>query len=101
MAIAFVINIQSDTILLNLRKPGETEYKIPYGGMYKFVSCPNYMSEMLEWIGFATATWTLAGLTFALWTVANLLPRAIANHKWYKKQFKDYPKRKAVIPFIL
>eukprot|EP00703_Trepomonas_sp_PC1_P004666 JAP91940.1 3-oxo-5-alpha-steroid 4-dehydrogenase family protein [Trepomonas sp. PC1] len=101
MAISFIMNILSDSILINLRKPGETGYKIPYGGLFKFVSCPNYFSEMMEWIGFAVATWTLSGLTFALWTVANLFPRAIANHKWYKQKFENYPNRKALIPFVL
>ncbi len=98
----FAINLHSDHILRNLRKPGETGYKIPHGGMYRFVSCPNYMGESIEWIGWAIATWSLAGLSFAVWTLANLAPRAFSNHRWYKEQFPDYPtKRKALIPFIL
>ncbi len=101
-AAGFVINQHADKILLNLRKPGETGYKIPYGGMYRWISCPNYFGEILEWTGWAIATWTPAGLSFAIWTFANLVPRATENHKWYKKQFPDYPdERKAVIPFIL
>jgi len=42
-------------------------------------------------------------LLIALFAVFfNLVPRAIDHHKWYKKEFADYPKeRKAVIPFIL
>jgi len=101
-ATGFIINQHADKILLNLRKPGETGYKIPYGGMFRWVSCPNYFGEILEWTGWAIATWTPAGLSFAIWTFANLAPRAIVNHKWYKKQFPDYPhNRKAVIPFIM
>ena len=42
-AIGFAINFQSDSILFRLRKPGETGYKIPQGGLYRFVSCPNYL----------------------------------------------------------
>ena len=95
------INWQSDSILLNLRKPEETGYKIPKGGMYRWISCPNYFGECLEWTGWAIATWSLPGLAFTLWTTANLIPRAIANHKWYRQQFQDYPEaRKAVIPYI-
>ncbi len=30
----FLLNLQSDNILLNLRKPGETAYKIPKGGLF-------------------------------------------------------------------
>jgi steroid 5-alpha reductase family enzyme len=100
----YFINKHSDSILRNLRKPDDVDhsYKIPYGGLYKRLSCPNYLGEIMEWIGWAFLTWSLAGLYFALWTAANLLPRAIANHKWYKENFEDYPEeRKAIIPFLL
>lgn len=98
----YVINRWADKVLLNLRKPGETGYKIPKGGLYELITCPNYFGEMLIWGGFALATWSLAGLSFLLFTVANLLPRALSNHKWYKEKFEDYPeKRRALIPFIL
>jgi len=96
-----VMNFQSDGILRNLRKHGETGYKIPYGGLYKWISCPNYFGEIVEWTGWAAATWSLAGLIFALWTAANLVPRAIAHHCWYQQNFAEYPKsRKVIIPFI-
>ena len=95
------INIKSDNILLKLRtKTGE--YKIPNGFMYKYVSFPNYLGEIIEWTAFAIMTWSLAGFSFMIWTMANLVPRAIAGHKWYNKQFQDYPKnRKAIFPFII
>jgi len=35
-------------------------------------------------------------------TVGNLGPRALYTHRWFKKNFDDYPaERKAVIPYIL
>ena len=96
------INIQSDNILLNLRKPGESGYKIPQGGFFRFLSCPNLFGEILEWTGFAIMCWSFPAATFALWTFANLAPRAVAHHKWYLNKFEDYPQqRKAVIPFII
>ncbi|MEM6291051.1 MAG: DUF1295 domain-containing protein [Myxococcota bacterium] len=100
-AAGFWINYTSDRILMNLRKPGETGYKIPTGGLYRVVSCPNYLGEILEWVGFAIASWSLPGLAFALYTAANVGPRAFANHRWYKEKFENYPaERKALIPFI-
>ena len=94
------INWQSDNILLSLRKPGETGYKIPTGGFFKYVSCPNLFGEIIEWLGFALLTWSIPGLIFFVWTCANVIPRAIAHHHWYKNKFPDYPAaRKAVIPF--
>ena len=97
----FGINKHADHILINLRKPGETGYKIPTGGMYRFITAPNYFGEILQWGGWALACWNLGALGFFAWTVANLAPRAFANHKWYKEKFDDYPpERKALIPFV-
>lgn len=96
------INTDSDRILRELRKPGETGYKIPREGMYRWVSAPNYLGEMIEWTGYALATWSLAGVAFAVFTAANLAPRAWANHQWYRETFDDYPpERKALIPFVV
>jgi 3-oxo-5-alpha-steroid 4-dehydrogenase 1 len=96
----FGINIHSDNVLFSIRKNSH-DYEIPYGGMYKFVSCPNYLGEIMVWTGFAIMSWSLAGLSFAVWTIVNLLPRAIANHKWYIQHFPEYPQnRKALFPFM-
>ncbi len=93
------INRRADLALTRLRRPGETTYRVPHGGLYRWVSCPNYLGEILQWIGWAVATWSLAGLAFALWTVANLAPRARAHHRWYGEHFPDYPaERRALLP---
>lgn len=92
----------SDAILRNLRQPGETGYKIPFGGAYRWVSCPNYLGELLQWCGFAIAAWSLPGLAFACFTAANLIPKALSSHRWYREHFSDYPQeRKAILPFLL
>lgn len=97
-----VINNQSDNILIHLRKPGETGYKIPTGGLFRFISCPNLFGEIIEWTGFAVMAGSLPAWSFAIWTFVNLVPRALDHHWWYREKFPDYPKeRKAVIPFIL
>lgn len=100
--VGFLMNQHADQVLFNLRKPGESGYKIPQGGMYRYVSCPNYLGEILEWTGWAVATWSIPGLAFAVWTTANLAPRALSNHRWYRETFPDYPKeRRAFIPFVI
>jgi len=97
----FVINRQADNTLHGLRTGGELGYKIPYGGLYKYISCPNYFGEILEWFGWAIATWSWAGLAFAIWTFANLAPRARAHHNWYHQNFEEYPlERKALLPGV-
>lgn len=96
-------NITSDLALTRLRKPGETGYKIPRGGLFEYVSGANFLGEILEWSGFSLASGcTLATFTFAAFTLCNIGPRAVAHHKNYLEKFGDrYPKeRRALIPFV-
>ncbi len=96
------LNWWSDQLLLNLRKGGRKGYFIPEGGAFRWISCPNFLGEILEWTGFAIMTWSPAALVFALWTLFNLAPRALDHHKWYKTTFPDYPaNRKAILPGLL
>ena len=96
------INVKSDNMLMNLRKPGETGYKIPVGFLFGKISCPNLFGEIIEWTGYALMIGTLPAWSFAIWTFVNLVPRALDHHKWYLQKFTDYPEeRKAVIPFVL
>ncbi len=96
------LNVASDGALRRLRAPGASGYAIPRGGAFRWVSCPNYLGELLEWSGWALATWSLAGVAFALYTAANLGPRALAHHAWYRRRFPDYPaERRALVPFVL
>lgn len=100
--IGFRVNLRSDAILRNLRKPGDTGYTIPRGGLYRLLSCPNYFGELVEWCGWAVLVWSWGALAFVVWTAANLVPRALQNHAWYHERFADYPpERKAVIPYVL
>ena len=97
------INLHSDHIIRHLRKPGDTRHYIPKGGMFRYVSSANYFGELLEWIGFAIASWSWAGAVFALWTFANLAPRAASLYKRYEQEFgEEFTSlhRKRIIPFI-
>ncbi|XP_025104601.1 3-oxo-5-alpha-steroid 4-dehydrogenase 1-like [Pomacea canaliculata] len=100
--VGMAINIHSDHILRCLRKTGESGYKIPFGGMFEYVSGANFLGEMLEWSGFAIMCGTLPTLVFAIFTACNVGPRACHHHRWYLEKFKDYPRsRKALIPYVL
>ncbi|MEE2675032.1 MAG: DUF1295 domain-containing protein [Myxococcota bacterium] len=95
------VNWHADRTLRRLRKPGETGYRVPTGGLYRWVSSPNYLGEIVQWGGWAMATQSAAGLAFLLVTIANLAPRARANQRWYHAHFSDYPSgRRALIPGI-
>jgi steroid 5-alpha reductase family enzyme len=99
--VGFIVNRHADKALINLRSGRENGYYLPSGGLFNYVSCPNYLGEIMIWAGWALSTWSLAGLAFLVWTVANLAPRALAHHKWYFNRFPDYPtNRKVLLPFI-
>lgn len=98
--IGFVINLVSDTHLLTLRAENRG-YQIPRHPLFRHISCPNYLGEIMEWTGWALATWSLPGLAFAIWTFCNLAPRARSHHRWYQENFSDYPPaRKALFPKV-
>ena len=97
------INLHSDHIIRHLRRPGDTAHYIPKGGMFRYVTSANYFGEFVEWTGFAILTWSWAGAVFALWTFANLAPRARDLSRRYETEFGDaYTKlhRRHIIPFI-
>ncbi|PIA18158.1 3-oxo-5-alpha-steroid 4-dehydrogenase [Coemansia reversa NRRL 1564] len=106
-------NIYHDNILMRLRrspqsvnkkqKPISTRYSIPYGGLFSFVSCPHYLCELIEWVGFAILSDSPAAWTFVINVACNLIPRAYHIHNWYLSTFPTTypPSRKAVIPYLL
>ena len=95
------INLHSDEVLRRLRAPGETGYKIPQGGLHRWVASPNYFGEVLEWSGWALAVGGVPGWAFAVYTFANLAPRARSHLRWYRDKFDSYPSaRRALIPFV-
>ena len=101
-ASGLAVHIWTDRKLRQLREQGRAGYAIPNGGLFDLISCPNYFGEIIQWFGWAVLTWSAAGWVFAWWTFANLTPRALANHSWYREHFSDYPKsRKAILPFIV
>jgi protein-S-isoprenylcysteine O-methyltransferase Ste14 len=98
----WLLNGSSDNRLIRLRGSGEAGYRIPQGGGFRWITCPNYFGEIVEWSGWALASRSPAAVAFAVFTVANLVPRALAHHRWYRAEFPDYPRRrKALIPFLL
>lgn len=95
------INHRADTMLISLRERGDTGYHLPKGWLFDYVASPNYLGEIIEWVGFAIATWSLAGVAFAAFTAANVGPRAFSNLRWYRETFPDYPPdRKALLPLL-
>ncbi|SPC62954.1 probable steroid 5alpha-reductase [Ustilago sp. UG-2017b] len=142
-AIGFAGNVYHDGILMDIRRPKSQQqsnknnkaddkanvgkgsaarkYSIPRGGLFEYISFPNYLCEWFEWFSFAFAALyslpifahlsTKDAIATALSTppflfpfvlVCLMAPRATNGHAWYKKTFGDkFPKnRKAIIPFL-
>jgi len=99
-----LLNIRSDKIIRSLRKEGDSKHYLPYQGLFKKVTCAHYLGEIVEWTGFALLTWSVSGAVFALWTFANLTPRANAVYKTYKSIFGEEKinslKLKRLFPYI-
>ncbi len=94
------VNVRADRELCAL-KAGGAGYRVPRGRLFRLVSCPNYAGEIVEWLGWALMTSSLAGLAFALFTASNLVPRARSHHAFYRERFPDYPpERRALIPWV-
>ena len=99
--IGAVINNHSDIALFRLRRRCGPGYHLPNEGLHRLVAAPNYLGEIIEWLGWAIASWNPAALLFVAYSVANLVPRAQAHLTWYRSKFSDYPSnRKALVPFL-
>lgn len=98
------------------KKQEREQYGIPHGYLYAYVSYPNYLCEWVEWFGFALAATPVPATTSLGALVASVQPpwifffaeiclmigRAYRGHRWYLKNFPDYPKdRRVVIPYVI
>lgn len=100
-------NLTCHLTLRGLRPPGTKVRKIPTGGLFDYVTCPNYTYEILAWLGFNLMTRTLAGVLFMLAGATQMIIWANGKHRNYHKEFDGkngrrlYPEsRKIIIPFV-
>ena len=91
-----LINIKSDNILMNLRTNNGEGYHVPNGFLYRYIACPNYLGELIEWFGWFVLTIELA-LAFCL-DICQFGSRAKSNLRWSQMNITNYPSNKAM-PF--
>lgn len=88
-------NLQSHLTLMRLRSSGGTERGIPQGPLFKLVTCPNYMTETISWIGVYLVSGLSWGvLIFAVVSVAQMAQWAKKKERRYRKEFGDKYKKK-------
>ena len=100
-------NFSVHLMLRNLRPAGTRERKIPYPDsnpltqLQSLVSCPNYTYEVMAWMSFTVMTQCLPAGLFTLAGAYQMTIWALGKHRNYKKEFTNYPRRKAIFPLII
>lgn len=93
-------NASAHLTLANLRSTGGTERGIPRGFLFDLVTCPNYFTETLSWIGVylvSGLSWSL--LVFAIASVAPMALWAKKKEMRYRKEFAGKYKKKSFFMF--
>lgn len=94
-AIGEFFNMQVHLTLRGLRSSGGTERGIPEGFLFDLVTCPNYFSESLSWLGvYLISGFNWSVLVFIVASVWQMREWAIKKEKRYRKEFGDKYKRK-------
>lgn len=84
--------------LASLRSPGGTERAIPRGYGTSLVTCPNYMFEIISWIGVAIALRSWSTVIFLSGGTYQMLAWAKGKERAYRKEFPEtYKKKKFVL----
>lgn len=80
--------------LSNLRPKGTTKRGIPTGYGFGLVTCPNYMFEVLSWVGIilVSRSWTV--VVFIAFGTLQMKQWAWQKEKAYRTQFGDKYKKK-------
>ena len=99
-ALGLGLILHTEHLLRRLRatpRPEGQHYVVPQGGGFRWVTNPHYLGEILAWTGLMLASWCPGGLFVWSITLANLVPRALATHRWYHETFPDYPSDRRVL----
>lgn len=94
-------NLNAHLILRDLRRPGTTERGIPSGFGFSLVTCPNYLFEIMAWIGvFLVSQLSWSVLVFIAVGGLQMWSWALKKERRYRKEFGDKYKNKrfAMLP---
>jgi len=101
--VAWYHQLQAHKIFAELKIKNPNKHSVPEGSLFKFVSCPHYMCEIIMYtclMGILGTNHSTGILVWA-WVTINQIIAATMSHQWYLTKFEDYPReRKAILPFI-
>ncbi|KFA61174.1 hypothetical protein S40285_02175 [Stachybotrys chlorohalonatus IBT 40285] len=84
--------------LASLRSAGGTERKIPVGYGFNLVTCPNYMYEIVAWLGVIAVTRSWAVVVFIVVGAVQMYAWAKGKERAYRTEFGErYKKKRYVI----
>lgn len=91
-------NLNAHLILRDLRRPGTTDRGIPSGFGFGLVTCPNYMFEVVSWLGiWLVSRFSWSVLVFTVVGSAQMMSWAAKKERRYRKEFGDKYKRKRFV----
>jgi len=99
----FITLVYHDYLMRELRASPGPRYRIPRGGLFEYATQAVYFCELWTWLGFFLLSWGPNGLFILGVSLANLVPRSVATHRWYLQHFgSEYEQlgRSYLIPFI-
>ncbi|CAO3642869.1 unnamed protein product [Cunninghamella echinulata] len=92
------LNHYHHCILSNLRSGESKEYKIPTGGLFKYIWCPHYLGEIISFIAMTFLSQHILVFIFQLSSAAYLAVRAYNTKLWYHQRFKSIPRKASLFP---
>jgi len=102
-ALGEIGNFYTHIVLKNLRPAGTTARGIPKGLGFGLVTCPNYLYEIVAWVGISLVTRSWSTVLFVLVAGGQMAVWAKKKERRYRKEFgAEYKKKKfAMIPGVI
>ncbi|KAI9680216.1 MAG: 3-oxo-5a-steroid 4- dehydrogenase [Trizodia sp. TS-e1964] len=96
-------NLSAHLTLRQLRQPGSTARGIPCGFGFGWVTCPNYLFEIVAWTGFLLVSRSWATALFLGVSGAQMVAWARKKESKYRKEFPGQykPKRYTILPGLV
>lgn len=98
-----LMNLRVHLYLSSLRSPGGTERQIPHGLGFELVTSPNYMYEILAWVGVIIVSRSPSIALFIAVGASYMFTWAKGKERAYRKEFGDKYKKKrfVILPGLL
>ncbi|KAK6212003.1 3-oxo-5a-steroid 4- dehydrogenase [Pestalotiopsis sp. IQ-011] len=90
-------NLRVHAYLATLRSPGGTERQIPRGHGFGLVTCPNYMFEVIAWVGMILISRSPSVALFIAIGCTYMFSWGVGKERAYRKEFGDKYKKKRYV----